>query len=94
MIRSSDIGDLMAQWTNDRWVSTLHRVANPSPGRALLARQSITFFHQPNWHAEIACLPGCAAPGEPARHPPETSGEHYEKKNARVWGATQPAAGR
>ena len=21
-----NIGDLMAQWTNDRWVSTLHRV--------------------------------------------------------------------
>jgi isopenicillin N synthase-like dioxygenase len=24
-----DIGDLMAQWTNDRWISTMHRVANP-----------------------------------------------------------------
>lgn len=26
-----NIGDLMALWTNDRWVSTLHRVVNPSP---------------------------------------------------------------
>ena len=24
-----NIGDLMAEWTNDRWVSTLHRVVNP-----------------------------------------------------------------
>jgi len=23
-----NIGDLMAMWTNDRWVSTLHRVVN------------------------------------------------------------------
>ncbi len=29
-----NIGDLMARWTNDAWVSTLHRVANP-PGRGL-----------------------------------------------------------
>lgn len=24
-----NIGDLMARWTNDTWVSTLHRVVNP-----------------------------------------------------------------
>ncbi|MEM9611290.1 MAG: 2-oxoglutarate and iron-dependent oxygenase domain-containing protein, partial [Actinomycetota bacterium] len=24
-----NIGDLMAEWTNDRWVSTMHRVVNP-----------------------------------------------------------------
>ena len=24
----------MAQWTNDRWVSTMHRVVNPPPDRA------------------------------------------------------------
>ncbi len=77
-----NIGDLLAQWTNDRWVSTLHRVVNPPPERAHLPRQSIAFFHQPNWHAEIACLPGCGAP----RHAPTTSGAHFERKLAALRG--------
>ena len=27
-----NIGDLMMQWTNDRWISTVHRVVNPPAG--------------------------------------------------------------
>ena len=77
-----NIGDLMAQWTNGRWVSTLHRVLNPPPERAHQPRQSIAFFHQPNWHAEIAALPGCGAP----LHPPITSGAHFERKLAALRG--------
>ena len=57
-----NIGDLMALWTNDRWVSTLHRVVNPQPdARGSTRRQSFAFFHQPNWDAEIRLpeiLPG------------------------------------
>ncbi|HXT08532.1 MAG TPA: 2OG-Fe(II) oxygenase family protein [Roseiarcus sp.] len=52
-----NIGDLMARWTNDRWVSTLHRVVIPQDG-AKQRRQSFAFFHQPNWAAEIAPLRG------------------------------------
>ena len=29
-----NIGDLMARWTNDRWISTLHRVVIPEDGGA------------------------------------------------------------
>ena len=55
-----NIGDLMARWTNDRWVSTLHRVVNPpADAKGSVRRQSLAFFHQPNWEAEIACLPSC-----------------------------------
>ncbi len=53
-----NIGDLMARWTADRWVSTLHRVL-AIPGQP--ARRSLAFFHQPDWEAEIAPLDGSAA---------------------------------
>ena len=49
------IGDLMARWTSDRWVSTLHRVI-ALPGQP--ARKSLAFFHNPDWDAEIAPLDG------------------------------------
>ncbi|WP_445681256.1 isopenicillin N synthase family dioxygenase [Radicibacter daui] len=76
-----NIGDLMAQWTNDRWVSTLHRVVNPPQNAAGSARrQSIAFFHQPNWDAEITCLPGCLPLGELPRYPATLSGPHLMAK--------------
>jgi isopenicillin N synthase-like dioxygenase len=76
-----NLGDLMMHWTNDRWISTLHRVVNPPRDRALGSRrQSIVFFYQPNYDAVIACLPGCSGPGNPPRHPPVTSGEHRLRK--------------
>lgn len=76
-----NIGDLMARWTNDRWVSTLHRVVNPPPDQhGSTRRQSIAFFHQPNWDAEISCIPTCLAPGERPQYAPVRSGVHLMEK--------------
>ena len=76
-----NIGDLMARWTNDRWVSTLHRVINPPREHALGSRrQSLVFFHNPNYDADISCLPTCIAAGEPPRYPATTSGEHLRSR--------------
>jgi isopenicillin N synthase-like dioxygenase len=76
-----NIGDLMMHWTNDRWISTLHRVANPPRDRHLGSRRlSIVFFHQPNYDALIECLPTCQGPGHPPKHPAVTSGEHRLRK--------------
>lgn len=72
-----NIGDLMQRWTNDRWRSTLHRVVTP-PDWATRRRQSLAFFHQPNWDAEIACLPGCDD-GD-AIHQPVRSGPYLMQK--------------
>jgi isopenicillin N synthase-like dioxygenase len=82
-----NIGDLLMRWTNDRWLSNLHRVVNPpedtGPGGA---RLSIAFFSHPNYDTVIECL---AAPGE-ARHAPVVSGEYRDTKYAKTGLAIAP----
>jgi isopenicillin N synthase-like dioxygenase len=76
-----NIGDLMQRWTNDRWVSTVHRVINPAnPEEAMARRQSFAFFHQPNWFAEISCLEVCLELGEQAKYEPVLSGPYLRAK--------------
>ncbi len=65
-----NLGDSIAQWTNDRWRSTVHRV-NTTDTRA---RQSFAFFHMANWDAIIDCLPTCLDPGESPRQAPVQAG--------------------
>jgi isopenicillin N synthase-like dioxygenase len=76
-----NIGDLMMQWTNDRWISTLHRVMNPPPESASTRRISMVFFHQPNYDADVTCVPTCTSAANPPRYQPTTSGAHWRGKN-------------
>ena len=71
-----NVGDLMPMWTNDRWVSTLHRVVVPEGDRS--ERTSIAFFHQPTYDARIECIPTCTSLDELPHHEPTTSGEWLE----------------
>jgi len=76
-----NLGDLMARWTNDRWVSTLHRVVNPAPVNGGTARrQSFAFFHQPNWHARIECLQSCLPGDGNPKYEPVLSGPYLMSK--------------
>lgn len=76
-----NIGDLMARWTNDRWVSTLHRVVNPPEDEGgMERRQSFAFFHQPNWQAEISCLPSCLQSDGSAKYDSVRSGPYLMSK--------------
>lgn len=69
-----NLGDLMAFWTNDRWVSTLHRVVvPPEEAWAGSRRQSIAFFHHPNADALISPVPTCVDPSRTVA--PVTSGD-------------------
>jgi isopenicillin N synthase-like dioxygenase len=84
-----NIGDLLMRWTNDRWLSNLHRVVNPPAGDGG-ARLSIAFFNHPNYDALIECLPSQGA----ARYPPVRSGDYRDLKYAKtgLTGAVAPTA--
>ncbi|WP_158809037.1 isopenicillin N synthase family oxygenase [Beijerinckia sp. L45] len=76
-----NIGDLMQQWTNDLWSSTVHRVVNPELGSPEnVDRLSIVFFHQPNYDAIVECLPTCTSAENPPKYAPTTSGENLLSK--------------
>lgn len=77
-----NIGDAMMRWTNDRWISTVHRVINPpTEVRGTSRRQSIAFFLNPNPQAEIRCLEAFCSEENPARYPPITWEEYIEEKS-------------
>ena len=76
-------GDLIQRWTNDRWISNIHRVMNPLRDmRSGTRRLSIVLFTGPNSSAEISCLPGCGT----AKYPPILAGLHSEERMRQTYG--------
>ena len=76
-----NIGDMMARWTNDRWVSTLHRVTQASdPEGGPVRRQSMAFFHNTNLDSLIECIPSCLAPGEEPKYEKVLSGPYLQSR--------------
>jgi isopenicillin N synthase-like dioxygenase len=80
-----NVGDALERWSNDRWRSTVHRVAVPpdDPGRDA-TRMSLAFFHNANWDAQIECLPTCSDADNPPRYAPITAGHHLMDKFRRT----------
>ena len=76
-----NIGDLMMRWTNDKWVSNPHRVANPPPEFAGIGRISIPFFHNINADAEIRCIRAFYGENEAEKYPPIIFGPFYLSKH-------------
>ncbi|KAG8466724.1 hypothetical protein KFE25_008103 [Diacronema lutheri] len=80
-----NLGDLMSRWTNNRWLSTPHRVVVPPRApdtRAFAdARQALAFFHNMDMDALIETIPTCREEGAPLRYAPILAGEHLMKKH-------------
>ena len=67
-----NIGDLVQTLTNDRYISTWHRVVNNSGTE----RYSIPFFIDMDFDAEVSVVPTCQSESNPSRYSVYTCGEH------------------
>lgn len=76
-----NLGDLTAEWTNDRWRSTLHRVV-PAPADTTgeFRRRSLAFFHEANYDTVVETIPSCIDEHHPVKYPPVVAGEHLMAK--------------
>lgn len=72
-----NIGDMLARWTNDRFISTVHRVWNIT-GKE---RYSIPFFFGANYDAVITTLESCLTDGQ-TKYEPVLAGDYVYKRLA------------
>ena len=73
-----NLGDLVPEWTNGLYHSSLHRVFNTRPH---LDRYSVVLFYNPRYETIVETIPTCLGPGETPR-PSFVSGEHRQQRAA------------
>jgi len=76
-----NIGDLFARWTNNLYLSTVHRVINTS-GRD---RYSVPFFFDGRSDHLVSCIPTCCRAGESRRFADVTVRGHLEEMVRRTY---------
>ncbi|KAI2506435.1 iron ascorbate-dependent oxidoreductase [Fragilaria crotonensis] len=81
-----NLGDMMQRWTNDQWVSTLHRVIVPPFDGQDHRRQSIAFFVNINGDADVETLSTCIDDDHPLKYEPVTAGQYVLSKYLKSMG--------
>lgn len=78
-----NLGDVTGRWTNDRWMSTLHRVKPPIVDGTIERRRSAAYFHDGDIDALIETMPHLIDDEHPNRYPEGiTVGDHIRAKLA------------
>lgn len=83
-----NLGDMMPRWTNDIYISNMHRVLNNVSGRT---RHSVAHFFNPDYYTRVECLPSCHSPERPVKYPPCTAGEHIAHMYELTYGRARAA---
>lgn len=83
-----NIGDLVQTFTNDRYISTMHRVINTSGAE----RYSLPFFIDLDFDAVVKPVPTCVSAENPAKYAPYTCGQHKYKRFVDSYQHLQTAA--
>lgn len=82
-----NLGNMMMRWTNDRYLSNIHRVINKSGQE----RYSIPFFFSGNPDHRIECIESCKVNGV-AKYDPITVGEWMAGRYADTYGTSKEKA--
>lgn len=77
-----NLGDVMGRWTNDQWMSTLHRVKPPIVDGMVERRRSVAYFHSGSPETIVAPIAELLGADEQPLYDPVTVHEHGQAKLA------------
>lgn len=75
-----NVGDMLSRLTNNKLLSTVHRVVNPPKNMMHLPRFSIPFFMHPVSDMDLSCLPECIDKEHPKQFEDITAGEFLDQR--------------
>jgi isopenicillin N synthase-like dioxygenase len=75
-----NVGDMLQRLTNNKLISTTHRVVNPKRELWHTSRFSIPFFLHPRSSMSLKCLDSCVDEAHPIAYEDATAGEYLDER--------------